>query len=125
MLEAGGQCMDLQSFRHRRNILSPCGDFRDLYRGYQILLQRGQRGIGTDFFPRVAAIIITAGESEAGDKESGETRQLRQTCIPEGVHHDYTPNRWRFFRALATRAVNTRTTTTSAESIRPVGTTAV
>ena len=67
--------MDLQSLRHRRSFIAPCGDSRDLYRRYQILLQRGQRRIGTDFFPRVAALIITAGESEAGDgdKESGKT----------------------------------------------------
>src|ERR1700754_3035666 len=125
MLKAGGPCMDLQSLRHGGSSISPCGDSRDLYRRHQILLQRRQRGIGTDFFPRVAALIITTGKSEAGDKERGETRQSGRTCILEGMHHDYAPNRWRFVRALATRGVNTRTMTTSAESIRPVGTTAV
>src|SRR5437899_3339590 len=127
MLEAGRQCMNLQSLRHGGSFLAPSYDLCDAHRRHQILLQRGQLGIGADLHFRVAGMIITAGESEAGDgdKESGETRQLRRTCILEGVHHDYAPNRWRFVRALATRAVNTRTMTTSVESIRPVGTTAV
>ena len=41
--------------------------------------------IRTDFFPRVAALIITAEESEADDKESGETRQFGRMYIPEDV----------------------------------------
>src|ERR1700739_1789880 len=111
--------MDLQSLRHRRSLLFPSDDSRDPDRRYQILLQRGQRGIGTDFLPRVAALIIAASESEAGDgdKESGETRQFGRTGILEDVHHDYSPNRWRFVSALPTRAVNTRTMTTSVESM--------
>src|SRR4051812_48979711 len=120
--------MDLQSLGCRGSfIASPSDGFCDPHRRHQILLNRRQYGIGADLHFRVAGMIIAAGQSKAGDgdNESGEMRQLRRTYILGGVHHDHTPNRWRFFRALATRAVNTRTTTTSAESIRPVGTTAV
>jgi hypothetical protein len=68
--------MDLQSLRHRRSVVSPPDDFRDPNRRYQILLQLGQHGIGADLPFWVAAIFITAGESQAGDgdKKSGETR---------------------------------------------------
>ena len=125
MLEAGRQCMNLQSLRHGGSFLAPSYDLCDAHRRHQILLQRGQLGIGADLHFRVASMIVTAGESEAGDKKSGETRQFGRTCVLEDVHLDHTPNRWRFVRAPATRAVNTRTMTTSAESIRPVGTTAV
>jgi hypothetical protein len=73
MREASGQCMDLQSLRHRRSFLFPPDDSRYPDRRYQILLQCGQRGIGADFFPRVTALIVTAGESKSGhgDKEKG------------------------------------------------------
>src|SRR5213079_382446 len=101
------------------SFLAPSYDLCDAHRRHQILLQRGQHGIGADLHFRIAGMIVTAGQSEAGDgdKESGETQQLRRTYILEGVHHGYAPNRGRFVRTLATRAVNTRTTTTSAESI--------
>src|SRR2546429_8835548 len=117
--------MHPQALRHGGSFLAPSYDLCDAHRRHQILLQCGQLGIGADLHFRIAGMIVTAGESEAGDKESGEMRQLRRACIFEGLHHDYTPNQRRFFRAQAPRAVNTRTTTTSAESVRPVGTTAV
>ena len=128
MLKAGGQCMDLQSLRHRRSFLSPSDNFRDPDRRYQILLQRGQHRIGTDLNLRITAIVITASESQPGDgdKEKGQTRQLHRRCNFDSAHHDYPPTRWRFAnKALPTQAVNKRTTMTSPESIRPVGTTAV
>ena len=62
MLEAGGECLDLQSLPDRGRLLAPCNDFRNLYGRYQILLQSGQRGIGTDLLARVAAFIVTAGQ---------------------------------------------------------------
>ncbi|MEH2470717.1 hypothetical protein V1284_002161 [Nitrobacteraceae bacterium AZCC 2299] len=76
MLKAGSQCMDLQSLRHRRSFLSPSDDFCDPHRRHQILLQRGQYGIGADLHFRVAGMIVTAGQPQAGDgdKEGGDTR---------------------------------------------------
>src|SRR5260370_42375119 len=127
MLKAAGQCMDLQSLRPRGSFLPPRGDFRDPYRRYQILLQRGQHGIGTDLSLRITAVIITAGESQAGDgdKEKGQTRPLHRMCSFDSVHHVLTPTRRRDTRARSAQAVNSRIATTSAESVRPVGTTAV
>ena len=127
MLKAGGQCMDLQSLRHPRSFRSPCDNFCDLYRRYQILLQRGQWGIGADLIPRVAAIIIAAGESQPGDgdKEKGERRPLHRMRNFESVHHVLTPTRRRDIRTQPTQPVNSRMTRTSPESVRPVGTTAV
>src|SRR5439155_22200823 len=125
MLEAGRQCMNLQPLRHGGSFLVPSYDLCDAHRRHQILLQRGQHGIGADLHFRIAGMIVTAGESESGDKKSGKTRQFGRTCVLEDVHLNHTPNRWRFVRALVTRAVNTSTMTTSVERVRPVGTTAV
>src|ERR1700745_487108 len=127
MLKAGGQRIDLQSLRHRRSFLSPSDDSRDVYRRYQILLQRGQLGIGTDLNLGIAAIIITAGESQPGerDKEKGQARPLHRLYNLDSVHYVPAPTRRRDTRARSTQAVNSRMTTTSAESVRPVGTTAV
>ena len=80
MLEAGGQCMDLQSLRHCRSfVFTPSDGFRDPDRRHQILLQGGQRWIGTDLARRITAIIVAAGERQQGDrgKEDGRARPLR------------------------------------------------
>jgi hypothetical protein len=68
--------MDLQSLRYRGSFVPPSDDFCDRHRRHQILLQRRQHGTGADLHFRVAGMIVTTGESEAGDggKERGETR---------------------------------------------------
>jgi hypothetical protein len=76
MLKAGGQGMDLQSLHYRRSVPSPSDDFCDPHRWHQILLHRGQNGICADLHFRIAGMIVTAGESQAGDgdEDSGKTR---------------------------------------------------
>ena len=128
MLEAGSQCMDLQSLRDRRGfVFAPSDDFGDPHRRHQILLQCGQHGIGADLDLGVAAMIVTAGQSQPGDgdKESGETRQLCRACnlrvrVMSCLQRDGDLNQGR-----ANQPVRRRTRTTSPEGIRPVGTTAV
>jgi hypothetical protein len=92
------------------------------------LLQSGQHRIGADLLSWIAAMIVAAHKRQAGgsDRQNNETaREFPRACIPKAVHHDYPPTRWRFDRAIPTQAVNKRTMTTSAESVRPTGTTAV
>src|ERR1700722_17299312 len=76
MLKAGGQCVDLQSLRHRGIFsLFPSDGFCNPYRRHEVLLQRGQHGIGADLSRRVAGAIVTTGEPQASDseKQDGET----------------------------------------------------
>ena len=77
MRKAGRQCMDLQSMRHRGSFIrSPSDGFRNRHRRQQILLQRGQHRVGADLHFGVAGMIVTTGESQAGDgdNESSEAR---------------------------------------------------
>jgi hypothetical protein len=76
MFKAGSQRMDLQSLRYRGSfILSPSDDFCDLHRRHQILLDFGQHRIRADLQFRVAGMVVTTSEAQAGngDTEKGET----------------------------------------------------
>src|SRR5438270_8965611 len=125
MLEAGGKCMDLQSLRYRRRIFAPSDDFGDVYRRYEILLQLRQRGIGPDLSLWIAAIIIAAGESEPGDSDDERGERQLGRCVFGRVRHILCSNSKRFAKALSIQAVANKTTVTIAESIKPLGTTAV
>ena len=69
MFKAGRQCTDLQSLRHRRGFVPPCGDLGNPDRRYQKLLQRGQRRIGANLSVGVSAVIAT-GQSNSGDGDN-------------------------------------------------------
>src|SRR5262245_59797102 len=100
--------MDLHSVRHRRSFLSPLNDFRNLYRRYQILLQRRQRGIGSDLISRIAALIVTAGKTQPGDrnKEKGHAGPLHRLSNFDMADHVLAPMRWRFAKAEPAQALS-------------------
>src|ERR1700677_3906686 len=125
MLKAAGQCVGLQSLRHGRSVLSPSDDPRDLYRWYQILLQLGQPGIGTDLNLGVTTFIITADQSKPrdSDEDMGHRPPHRRWNLES--MHQAPPTRRRDTRVRPAQGVNSKMITTSAESVRPVGTTAV
>ena len=125
MLEAGRQCLDLQSVRHRRRLCSPWNDFRDSDGRDQVLLQRRQHGIGADLHLGIAAVVIAACQSQPGDDDDGQARQRRGLCNLEDTHHWSAPSRRRAIRARPIKPVINRMRTTNPESARPVGTTAV
>ena len=128
MHKARRQCMDLQSLRDPGvSSLPHPTTFATRIGGIKYCCIAGSTGLAPICIFGIAGMIVTAGQSQAGNsgKQRGETRQLRRACNLEGAHRDYPPKRWRFAKAMETKAVSTRTTTTSPENIRPVGTTAV
>src|SRR5580700_12056678 len=125
MRKSGGQRVDLQSLRYLRGVIPPGHRLRDPDRRQQILLQGRQYRIGPDLCSRIAAGIVTARKSETCDtdsKDSGKARQFR--AIDLAAVHERAP-RPRVRVQPAVTEYTSRMATTIAESVTPIGTTAV
>jgi hypothetical protein len=120
MLKAGGQGMDLHP-HYRPSVLSPSDDFATHIGGIRYPHRAGD-GICADLHFRIGGMIVTAGPGPATATRIAARRGSFVEPHPEGVHIIL---QYDGGARAAAEAVNKRTATTSPESIRPVGTTAV
>src|SRR5579871_430892 len=117
--EAGRERLHLKARRDGGCRAVPTDDFSEMERRHQVLMDRWQIGVGAD----LAAWIYGCGTASSQRDQKGGGRgavNRRQGRFPSR-----TPTPWRYTMVQPFQAVTSRIATTSAERIKPVGTTDV
>ena len=117
IFQSPGQGGDTQSCRHFRHGVTPADILHHMHGRYQILVRRGQVRMRPDLLCGIVRIGAAAAK--------GDQRRGRQKMPPRHGRSPATATPWRWTMAQPFQPVTSRTSTVSADRIRPVGTTEV
>ncbi len=116
----GRELLDFEARRDGRRRAVPTRHLCGMHRRQQVLMNRGKIRIGAKLPMGVdGSRTARGGREQAGDRQGGK---------PDGAHGgspSRTPTRWRYTMLQPFHPVTSRSSTTTADSVKPVGTTDV